>query len=634
MAGRENTFRGTPDEGLPVSWRLADLPWLPEPPPDFRARCDALDADGVAARALATHRLDANGLAKLSAAIARVRGRGLDPLVPFRLGLIGGVNLDPLAAALPAAGARHGVDLTVTAAPYGQAAQAALDPGSAINRAELDAVLLVFDHTSLPFGPDGQASADAALAEVRTMRDALRAPAILATVPLPPARLFGSLEARHPGALGREVARFNEMLRAVAVERGGPVLDVAALAAEVGLSAWHDPVQRHLYKLPFAQRVLPLVADHVGRLVGALRGRSRKCLVLDLDGTLWGGLAGEDGPEGVVVGQGSAAGEAHLDLQRTALALRARGIVLAVASKNDEAAARRVFRERADMTLREEHVAVFQANWHDKATNLEAIARALGLGLDALVMLDDDPAERAQVRAALPEVAVPELPADPAWFGRALLDAGYFETAALSGEDLGRAAAYQRNAARAELAAGARDLSGFLASLDMRLQFGGFDRPAAPRIAQLFARTNQFNLTGRRYPEAEVAALAAEPAVVALQARLIDRFGDNGIVTALAARQDGDVLAIENWAMSCRVFGRRLEEAVLAELVRLASERGASTILGRHLPAKRNAVVAELYPRLGFTAAGEADGVRLFRLDLGAYAAPELPFRIERAAGI
>ena len=281
------------------------------------------------------------------------------------------------------------------------------------------------------------------------------------------------------------------------------MLDVASLAETVGLANWHSPAQWNIAKFAFDAKFLPLYADHVGRILGALRGKSRRCLVLDLDNTVWGGVIGDDGLEGIVIGQGDATGEAYLDVQRTALALRERGVVLAVASKNSDEIARSVFREHPEMLLRENHIAVFQANWNDKATNISAIANELALGIEAMVFLDDNPVERGLIREMLPQVAVPELPDDPALYARTLAAAGYFEAIAFSEEDRQRAEFYQDNARRVTLQKQAGDVDAYLVSLNMRIDFRPFDATGRSRIAQLINKSNQFNLTTRRYTEAE-----------------------------------------------------------------------------------------------------------------------------------
>ena len=385
-------------------------------------------------------------------------------------------------------------------------------------------------------------------------------------------------------------------------------------------------------KIAFDQRFLPLYADHVGRLLGALKGKARRCLILDLDNTLWGGVIGDDGMEGIRLAQGDAVGEAFLNTQATALALRERGIVLAVSSKNTDAIARQVFREHPDMLLREDHLAVFQANWNDKATNIAAIAESLSLGLESMVFLDDNPMERDLVRQMLPEVAVPELPQDPAFHARTLLAAGYFEAVAFSAEDSARADFYQDNARRVALQSAAGDLDSYLASLRMVMTIAPFDTTGRARIAQLIAKSNQFNLTTRRYSETEVAALADDSEGLALQIRLADAFGDNGMISVLICRpRDRQTWEIDTWLMSWRVLGRRVEQMALREVVGLARTRGIRRLIGVFVPTERNAIVAGHYAGLGFAPLTEPDAQGRSECVLDtATDLPEAPMEVRR----
>ena len=303
-----------------------------------------------------------------------------------------------------------------------------------------DAVLIALDWRGLPlqFRPgnaaEASAAVDGALRYVEGVTAGIqqnsRAVCILQTVAPPAERLFGSLDRALEGTPRHVLDRVNAGIAELARRSGCARLDVAGLAETVGVANWHSPSEWNMAKVPFAQIFLPLYADHVCRLLGALKGKSRRCLVLDLDNTLWGGVIGDDGLKGIQIAQGDPLGEAYLDFQRYALSLRERGVVLAVSSKNEDATARLPFREHAEMILREEHFAVFQANWSDKATNLEAIAAELSLGIDSLVLADDNPFKRELVRRKLPQVAVPEMPADPSLYARTLSAAGYFEAAA------------------------------------------------------------------------------------------------------------------------------------------------------------------------------------------------------------
>jgi len=351
--------------------------------------------------------------------------------------------------------------------------------------------------------------------------------------------------------------------------------------------------------------------------------------VLDLDNTLWGGVIGDDGLSGIRLGQGSGEGEAFLSIQRTALALRERGVVLTVCSKNEDAIARQVFREHPEMLLREDHISVFQANWTDKATNIRAIAETLSLGLDAFVFVDDNPFERNQVRQALPQVAVPELPVDPALVPRALLAAGYFESVSFSEEDQKRADYYHENAQRVAVQQQAGDLESYLESLGTQVTFAPFDRVGRSRIAQLINKSNQFNLTTRRRTEAQVDALAADPDYFTLAVRLSDKFGDAGMISVVICEVRAEQWEIDTWLMSCRVLGRRVEEAVLQEIVRRARAAGARRLQGCYLPTDRNMMVRDLLPRLGFAASDQQGEASSFVLELEGFEPVELPLTVE-----
>jgi FkbH-like protein len=482
-------------------------------------------------------------------------------------------------------------------------------------------------------------SVAAAIERLRAVVEALRehgnTPAILQTLAAPPHALFGSYDRRVSGTSRAMIDEANRAIAALAEETNSYLFDVAALAERVGTDRWFDPVQWVSYKLPFSADCFPAYADLLGRLLGAIRGKARKCLVLDLDNTIWAGVIGDDGIEGIKIGQGHARGESFLAVQQTAIDLRNRGVILAVCSKNDDAVARGPFREHPDMILREDHIAVFQANWIDKPSNLESIAKTLNIGLDALVLLDDNPAERAQVRAALPAVAVPELPDDPSWFAWYVSAAGYFEAVNFSAEDLLRADSYASEAKRAEVLAKTRDLGEYLNSLEMTINFAPFDRKGRQRIAQLINKTNQFNLTTRRYTEPEVAAMEEDDSIFTLQVRLADKFGDLGmigVVICRPAQNDRSAWDIDTWLMSCRVLGRCVEQAMLAKVVAAAKERGVQRLIGTYIPTAKNGMVADHYKKLGFEEIGTSTENRTrWELTVAAYSAPALPMRIEES---
>ena len=396
--------------------------------------------------------------------------------------------------------------------------------------------------------------------------------------------------------------------------------DVLALDQRIyadGLYAWHDPILWHRAKMEINPSVAHYYGELVSRIVAARTGRSAKCLVLDLDNTLWGGVIGDDGLGGIKLGQGDAIGEAFVAFQRYVRDLSRRGIVLAVCSKNDESTGLLPFRDHPEMILREKDIACFSINWNDKAANLREIASRLKLGLDHLVFVDDNPFERNLVRAALPMVAVPELPDNPAFFSQCISDAGYFEGTYLTVDDLQRNRQYQGNLRRESLKASVAHLDDYLASLKMELLWSPFNEIEIQRIAQLINKTNQFNLATRRYSEKEVEAMIGDPRIITLQLRLADQFGDNGMIAVMIARKSqGSTAMIDTWLMSCRVLGRNVEHASLNLLVERAREHRITRLLGEYIPTEKNGIVRDLYGKLGFVRTSTDNDATQWELNL------------------
>jgi FkbH-like protein len=593
------------DPSIPMTFDLLSLPWLPAAPDDFKERCKTLAAGagaGQAAASLATHRLSSSQALTFSRMLRRLgqSGADLSPLASLRLAILPSFTIDTIADMIPAGCARHGVAASVAIAEFDQIVQTAFDP-----------------------------DADRVGSCLRQLREGVGTQVIVSTVAVPPGTLFGSLDRAAAGAVRGHVERFNLGLVELAAAEGAILFDVAALAEQVGTAAWFDPVAWNLYKIPFSAACSGLFADWLGRLIGAMRGKSRKCLVLDCDNTLWGGVIGDDGIENILIGGGHAHGESFADVQRLALDLKSRGILLAICSKNDEANARLPFREHPDMLIRESDVAVFQANWVDKPSNLEAIARTLDIGLDSLVFLDDNSAERAQVRAALRMVAVPELPEDPAFYSLYLSSAGYFEALSFSDEDRKRSESYVANARRAELREQVRDLGDYLQALEMTVSLRPFDAIGRQRIVQLINKSNQFNLTTRRYTEAEVARIESDPGIFTLQVRMKDKYSDYGMIGVCIARpSEADEAAwdVDTWLMSCRVLGRKIENAMLNALVEGARGAGKRRIFAFYSKTAKNGMVADLFDRLGLKRIAEtADGNRSYLLDVDDFRPEALP---------
>jgi FkbH-like protein len=620
------------------------MPWLLRAPGDFKARAKAVtnsvSPDEKELRRLAAFALDLNDLGTLGKTVGKHRELLISKMgfSPLKLGIVASHTMDYVATALPGTGLRHGLMVDVVLAGYGQAAQEVLDPESNFATQHLDFVLLAFDFRALGLSSlflkkdEADEAVSAAINHISSMaagvRNTLKATCILQTLVPPSDPVFGGLDARIPGSPRAMIERFNMRLLQEVAESNDLVVDAAFLAGKVGLDCWNDARGWHKAKLPASLDATPLYADYLCRLLGAARGKARKCLVLDLDNTLWGGVIGDDGLDGIALGQNSAVGEAHVALQRFLLDLRRRGVILAVCSKNEDTIARTPFRDHPEMVLKEDHIAVFIANWSDKANNIREIAATLNIGTDSLVFLDDNPVERGQVRQVLPEVAVPELTEDPADYISLLANAGYFEAIGLSEEDLARAEFYQANAERVSLQK-VGNLEEYLRSLEMVATISPFTAVGRVRIAQLINKSNQFNLTTRRYSEREVEAAENDPAKFCLQVRLADRFGDNGMISVIIFDKAAEEWSCDTWLMSCRVLGRRVEELVLAAVAEAARKAGASRLKGTYIPTKKNGLVVEHFAKLGFTRTGDVpDGGTTWVLDLSNYVAPELPMQI------
>lgn len=415
----------------------------------------------------------------------------------------------------------------------------------------------------------------------------------------PPWRSLGNHEMRHPSAPGRFIAEINRML----AERAPPYVtihDVEGVAAFIGRRAWSDERFFVHAKMPCAPEHMVEYAHSVSSILAAHVGHSRKCLVMDLDNTLWGGVIGDDGIGGIRLGQGDAEGEAFLSFQRYTKALRMRGVILAVCSKNDERIAREVFEKHPEMVLRLDDISCFVANWTDKATNLRNIAQDLNIGLDSLVFIDDNPAERSIIRQMTPEVAVPEVSEDPINFIEVLERHRYFQVTTLGAEDYKRTDYYRANAQRRQIATSAGGMNEFLRSLVMTAVIGPIEAATIERSAQLINKSNQFNLTTRRRTVAEVLALTRAPDWVTVTVSLADRFGDNGLISVVLACVRGDALEVDTWVMSCRVLKRGVERFLLNFLCKLAGDRDLGYIRGEYVPTTKNGLVRDHYAELGF----------------------------------
>lgn len=418
-----------------------------------------------------------------------------------------------------------------------------------------------------------------------------------------PYRAMGSLDAVHQNGRHRFIASLNDGLYALARENDGVAVNgLSWLASRVGLDKWASAADWYMYKYMCAVSELPELAFSVANVIKAMFGKSKKALALDLDNTLWGGIIGDDGVDNICLGVETPEGWAHWELQQYLKQLYEIGVILTVDSKNEKAAALSGFSHPFSV-LKESDFSAFKANWEPKSRNLRAIAQELNIGVDSIVFVDDNPAERKQVADSVPEASVLELTLPENYLAE-LDRQGYFETVAVTAADLKRNAQYAENRMRAEQAADFEDYGEYLRSLKMVCTVSRFSPANLERVTQLINKTNQFNMTTRRYSAAEVEAMAESGDWLEFCVRLEDIFGDNGIVGILAAKLESGAARIDTFLMSCRVFKRGLELQMLAELAKMCVERGIERVIGEYIPTAKNVIIKDFYAENGFADIG------------------------------
>jgi FkbH-like protein len=448
----------------------------------------------------------------------------------------------------------------------------------------------------------------------------------------PPFPTLGNLDAVVYGGQTRYFAELNlQFAKAASQSRKLLIQDLHSLAGEIGLKHWFDWQRWFSYKILTTPEANLAIARSLAAIIGVLMGKTKKCLVLDLDNTLWGGVIGDDGPDKIQIGKETAVAEAYTAFQQYCLSLRERGVLLAVCSKNNEEIAREGF-AHPDSVLKLEHFSAFRINWEPKHENIKAIAEELNLGLDSFVFIDDNPAERAIVAAQLPAVAVPDVGSEVALYPSIIQSYRYFETVSLSKEDLLRAETYTANAARTLQQAKFANYGEYLDSLEMVAEIEPLRPVYLERATQLINKSNQFNLTTRRYTFTEVERISLDPGFIALYGKLADTFGDNGLVSVVIGRLQAADLHIDLWIMSCRVLKRDMELAMLDTLVRHAHAAGAKRILGYYSRTPKNAMVEDHYLKLGFErlSAAEDGSASTWSLDVTSYAPRNTHIRVKQ----
>lgn len=532
----------------------------------------------------------------------------------YRLAVMGDCATQHLSTAIGGYGAAIGLGLEIFDADYNQINALVLDEHSELYAFKPDAVLLQMCTQKLyerfcenPL-ESRAAFAETVFAQIKTtwQRIGEKITVLQCNFPLLDDGVFGQFGNKTADSFLFQQRKLNYLLMQGCQEaKNAYLVDLDALQSRLGQGQFFDARLYYIAKMPIRMEALPETAKCVVDMIQAIRGSVKKCVVLDLDNTLWGGVIGDDGLSGIQIGE-LGTGHAFSDFQEWLKQLKNRGILLTVCSKNEEATAKEPFEKHPEMVLRPEDFSMFVANWENKAANIRRIQQTLNIGMDSMVFLDDNPFERNLVQGLIPEITVPALPEDPAFYLEYLRGLDLFETASYSAEDVHRTDQYRTQANRTVFESSFQSYDDYLANLQMKATVAPFDKFHYPRIAQLTQRSNQFNLRTVRYTEAEVEALAKDDSHIGLYFTLKDRFGDYGLISVVVLdKQPGDVLLISEWLMSCRVLKRGMEEFIADKILSLAAEQGFRKVIGEYLATPKNAMVKDLYARMGFTRVGE-----------------------------
>jgi FkbH-like protein len=549
---------------------------------------------------------------------------------PFRVALLSGTTTDFLELPIRVELDGFGLRCEVHRPNFNTHVSELVDPASSSVQFRPDVAVVLLDLVDVAEWPLAGATetevqelvtrfVDHWLDLCRTFHTNSGADIILGNLRLPQPAENGNLGRRLPWDRASFVRRINLLL----AERSPPflhLLDVEFLSSIYGLKNWHDErLWHHAKQSVSLDCIVPLVRDIAG-IAATIRGRVTKCIVLDLDNTIWGGVVGDDGVNGIRIGPGTADGEAFQAFQRYLLSLKQRGILLAACSKNEKTAALAPFELLDEMVLKRDDIVSFKASWGPKPDSIREIASELNIGLDSIVFVDDNPAERELVRQSLPEVRVLEVGDDPSQYPMLLSRSGWLETIGITGEDRQKSEQYSANRARTSAQESIVDYDSYLASLGQTAVIRPFEPAQTDRITQLINKTNQFNLTTLRMTRSEVETLATRPDAITAYMRLTDRFGDNGLISVAAGLVADNVLSIDLWLMSCRVFKRGVEFALANHLMKVAASRGVTEVRGVYRPTAKNGLVADFYGELGFSKEAEDErGSITWRLSLADY---------------
>lgn len=527
----------------------------------------------------------------------------------IKVSLLGDTATQFLAIAIKGEGIERGYNIDLFEAEYNQVERQVLDPTSDLYAHDAK-YTVVFQSThklleqySLKTASEWSNLADERINFIRTICENVSGKIIYYNYPEIEDTVFGSYANKVSSSFSYQLRKLNYELMNLAQEYPNLfICDISGIQNKFGRDFMFDSTVYVSTEMILSIDALPYVASRTFDIIASIEGKFKKCLILDLDNTVWGGVVGDDGWENIQVGHGLGIGKAFSEFQQWVKKLKNRGIIVCVCSKNDEDKATEPFEKNPEMVLKLDDISVFVANWENKADNIRTIQSILNIGFDSMVFLDDNPFERNMVRENVPGVTVPELPEDPGEYLEYLYTQNLFETASYSSADKDRTKQYQVEAQRVATAKKFTNEGDFLKSLEMVSEVSGFTSFNTPRVAQLSQRSNQFNLRTVRYTEDQITAIENDPKQKGFAFTLEDKFGDNGLIAVVILQEkDSETLFIDTWFMSCRVLKRGMENFTLNTIVEYAKTNGYKKIIGEYLPTAKNGMVAEHYTGLGFT---------------------------------
>lgn len=600
--------------------------YLPELTPDRRKElfrdCSDPDHRPEALKKLAGYRLSIIDNIALGKEIEKTpdKEKAFPKHRKVRMGVTGGYTFSHLNYNLIAAAFRRGILLTVEFSPFDSVYPIALGEIEPFHE-KLDYILIHnnaerFYNARMPISDIKNELLDV----LNKIRDRYGASILYANFHARHYDSTSSINALNDQGFDSFVSKYNAMCTEIAASNDVILLDVHKLSSMIGVQKWLKPTDFYRSKTPFGFDNSDIFSDYLARLLGAVLGIRKKIAVLDMDGVLWGGVLGDNKANPIIIGKGTAEGEAYTEFQNYLVnELYKTGIILAAASKNDIGNVEEILQNNPEMVLRRQHFAMLQVNWQDKVSNIKAIAEALNCGLDSIVFIDDNICERTLVREKLPEVSTLEIGGNPAYYPSLIANSGYFDYYQLSSEDLKRTQSYINNLKRIEIKKNFSDYGSYLKSLDMKLNIAPFEKQSITRIAQLISRTNQFNLLGDKLTNQEIEMLSNQDDKICIQVSLEDKLESYGIISVLIATMDKQCLSIDTWVMSCRVFNRDIENAIMNFLYLLAKSKGLVKILGRYKGIKENNYVYNLYAKRGFTFVSREEELEVYEITTDHY---------------